>query len=275
MHKEQFDQINQVSPTPPRDKACLHCCDVTSLRPCASTTERWLVFSIVLNEPTCLQDLTQCLYEFLIDRCCGGTCHILGVDIDPVLVERARHSNIHRDNVLYDCVDVTCDQDREELFSQYLWKHGRAKFDIVFCFSVTMWIHLNSGDEGLTKFLTDICRQTDWLVVEPQPWKCYKEAERRLRRSGGGSFPLFPSLTMRGRVERDIESILQQQCQFTKVLETSKTRWNRKLSFYRTNSLSESRPTTITRLVRTEFYDEVKTDKTMKGASTSHSNEMI
>nr|CAD7459009.1 unnamed protein product [Timema tahoe] len=183
-------------------------------------------------------DLTQCLYEFLIDRCCGGTCHILGVDIDPVLVERARHSNIHRDNVLYDCVDVTRDQDREELFSQYLWKHGRAKFDIVFCFSVTMWIHLNSGDEGLTKFLTDICRQTDWLVVEPQPWKCYKEAERRLRRSGGGSFPLFPSLTMRGRVESDIESILQQQCQFTKVLETSKTRWNRKLLFYRTNSLS-------------------------------------
>nr|CAD7438446.1 unnamed protein product [Timema bartmani] len=183
-------------------------------------------------------DLTQCLYEFLIDRCCGGTCHILGVDIDPVLVERARRSNIHRDNVLYDCVDVTRDQDREELFSQYLWKHGRAKFDIVFCFSVTMWIHLNSGDEGLTKFLTDICRQTDWLVVEPQPWKCYKEAERRLRRSGGGSFPLFPSLTMRGRVESDIESILQQQCQFTKVLETSKTRWNRKLSFYRTNSLS-------------------------------------
>nr|CAD7417489.1 unnamed protein product [Timema poppensis] len=185
-------------------------------------------------------DLTQCLYEFLLDRCCGGTCHILGVDIDPALVARARHSNAHRDNVLYECVDVTSDQDREESLSQYLRNHGRTRFDIVFCFSVTMWIHLNRGDEGLTKFLTDICSQTEWLVVEPQPWKCYKEAERRLRRSGGGTFPLFPSLTMRGQVETDIDSIVQQQCRFTKVLETTKTRWNRTLSFYRTNSVSEA-----------------------------------
>nr|CAD7456616.1 unnamed protein product [Timema tahoe] len=28
-------------------------------------------------------------------------------------------------------------------------------------------------------------------------------------------------------------------------------------------------------LVRTEFYDEVKTDKAMKGTSTSHFNEVI
>ncbi len=41
-----------------------------------------------------------------------------------------------------------------------------------------MWIHLNHGDEGLTKFLEVVARYSDYILLEPQPWKCYQTAAR-------------------------------------------------------------------------------------------------
>jgi hypothetical protein len=37
-----------------------------------------------------------------------------------------------------------------------------------------MWIHLNHGDDGLWAFLEQVSSMTDHLIVEPQPWKCYR-----------------------------------------------------------------------------------------------------
>lgn len=54
------------------------------------------------------------------------------------------------------------------------------KFNIVFCFSVTMWIHLNHGDRGLYEFLQKIVTLGKYLVLENQPWKCYRNAQRRM-----------------------------------------------------------------------------------------------
>uniref|UniRef100_A0A8D8QSC4 RNA methyltransferase n=1 Tax=Cacopsylla melanoneura TaxID=428564 RepID=A0A8D8QSC4_9HEMI len=54
------------------------------------------------------------------------------------------------------------------------------KFDIVFCFSVTMWIHLNHGDQGLLDFLEKISSLGKYLVLENQLWKCYRNAQRRI-----------------------------------------------------------------------------------------------
>ena len=36
------------------------------------------------------------------------------------------------------------------------------------------------------------------LLVEPQPWKCYKTAERRAKRAGEEPFPAMKDLKMRG-----------------------------------------------------------------------------
>ncbi|KAI3880468.1 hypothetical protein MKX03_031019 [Papaver bracteatum] len=51
------------------------------------------------------------------------------------------------------------------------------KYDAVTCFSVTKWIHLNWGDEGLITSFRNIwrlLRPGGILVLEPQPWKSYK-----------------------------------------------------------------------------------------------------
>lgn len=57
-------------------------------------------------------------------------------------------------------------------------------FDLVFAFGITMWIHLNNGDQALFEFLHTISSLSRVLIVEAQPWKCYKNAKKRLRKLG-------------------------------------------------------------------------------------------
>lgn len=50
------------------------------------------------------------------------------------------------------------------------------KFDVCICLSVTKWIHLNEGDEGLLKLfhhLYDIIKSKGLCIIEYQPWKSY------------------------------------------------------------------------------------------------------
>ncbi|XP_059432865.1 probable RNA methyltransferase At5g51130 isoform X2 [Corylus avellana] len=72
---------------------------------------------------------------------------------------------------LYDIVSF-----REENFVQS--RHPREKqYDTILCLSVTKWVHLNWGDDGLITLFSKI-----WglllpggiLVLEPQPWKSYQ-----------------------------------------------------------------------------------------------------
>ncbi|XP_069677140.1 probable RNA methyltransferase CG11342 [Periplaneta americana] len=176
--------------------------------------------------------LTQELFKFVSGCLPGGSsCHILGVDLDPVLIERADRANDFPQNVTYRCVDYM--QDTEQMVPQFLQWWGRAYFDATFCFAVTMWIHLNHGDEGLRRFLVGISHQTRLLIVEPQPWKCYRSAVRRLRRSGE-EFPEFAKLQLRGDVTQVIEDILLNECNLTRVnTETHCTSWGRKLLIFK------------------------------------------
>lgn len=66
-----------------------------------------------------------------------------------------------------DAFDISC-----TLSSQ---KEG--KYDIITCFSVTKWIHLNGGDSKLLEFfcrLFSLVRTGGRVVVEYQPWKSYE-----------------------------------------------------------------------------------------------------
>ncbi len=48
-------------------------------------------------------------------------------------------------------------------------------------FSITKWIHLNDGDEGLETFFRrvfDVLRPSGKFVLEPQPWDSYSKAKR-------------------------------------------------------------------------------------------------
>jgi hypothetical protein len=52
-------------------------------------------------------------------------------------------------------------------------------FNLVSAFSVTMWVHLHYGDDGLQQLLKWLSSHCYHMLIEPQPWKCYKTALKR------------------------------------------------------------------------------------------------
>ncbi|XP_065849179.1 probable RNA methyltransferase At5g51130 [Euphorbia lathyris] len=65
---------------------------------------------------------------------------------------------------------------RKENFVQSQLRE-EEQYDTILCMSVTKWIHLNWGDEGLITTFSKIwrlLRPGGILVLEPQPWKSYE-----------------------------------------------------------------------------------------------------
>lgn len=189
-----------------------------------------------LTHPLILsQDLTQVLRDFLQAELSDEfEVHLLGVDLDPTLIERSRESNALPDRVSFERLDFMADN-RDRKLDDYLAKFDRKKFDVAFCFSITMWIHLNHGDEGLIDFLEVICSRSSMIVIEPQPWKCYRNAARRMRRAGVEDFQLLGSLKLNGDVAGHIDKIVVERCSFRRVTATAENDWGRRLLIYEKN----------------------------------------
>lgn len=59
------------------------------------------------------------------------------------------------------------------------------------CLSVTKWVHLNQGDKGLKRLFAKVKEALvpgGWFILEPQPWRSYKQARRKQVSEAQGIF---------------------------------------------------------------------------------------
>ena len=152
---------------------------------------------------------------------------VFGIDLDVDLIARAK--KVYPASQYSNIEFLACD---------IMDPHSNAKvlqrIDLVTCFGLTMWIHLNHGDKGLENFLRKVCSVSkQYIIVEPQPWKCYRSAKRRLRREGFQHPPTFDSIQIRGteEVENFICDILS-SCNFKRVSTLGTTKWNRHIILF-------------------------------------------
>ncbi|KAF4519869.1 hypothetical protein B566_EDAN005207 [Ephemera danica] len=160
----------------------------------------------------------------------------LGIDVDPVLIKRAQESNSKSESIEFVTADVTSEA-AESILQDFLLRSSTPSFGIVFLMSVTMWIHLVHGDEALRLLLIRCAQLSNrWLVLEPQPWSCYRSAQRRLVRSGASGFPLYSSLAIKGpELLTFMHKVLTEECGFTRIHQTQPSSWSRTVSFYERN----------------------------------------
>ncbi|KAL9330147.1 hypothetical protein ACSQ67_005150 [Phaseolus vulgaris] len=115
-------------------------------------------------------------------------------------------------------------------------RHPPGKnYDTILCLSVTKWIHLNWGDDGLITLFSEIwelLRPGGIFVVEPQPWKSY-ESNRNVSETTAAN---YRNITIR---PEQFQEILLDKIGFRTVeditsgLTLSKTGFNRPILVFR------------------------------------------
>jgi len=164
---------------------------------------------------------------------------MLAVDIDATLIQRSAECNRHVDNIFYRTADIQSDRCRQEVVGEFLRNYGAEKFSVVFVSSITMWIHLNCGDDGLCSFLRYISSIAEYVLIEPQDWKCYRAAVRRMKKLGCQPFQHFSCLEWRDNVDQAIVKYLQSSaCCLKLVKHLGQTEsWSRSLYLFTSQSL--------------------------------------
>lgn len=175
-------------------------------------------------------ELTLALHEQL--RQMNKPVHTIGIDIDPVLIKRAKSLLVNNDfgEVDFRTMDLMREDERQRFVAEFC-----GKFDICFCFGVTMWIHLNHGDEGLQQFLRWITSHCEFLLLEPQTWKCYRNASRRMRRQDKTMFQNLDSFKWKVDVLDRIDAFIRNECAMEIVNYFGTTEWGRPVTLYRRN----------------------------------------
>jgi len=136
-----------------------------------------------------------------------GSRSMIGVDIDEHLIKRACiHLREERSRAVVRAAEVrqggTTAAERRaartavSALAQTWFVHGdfleaRAELGSIDCLtalSVTKWVHLHRGDQGLKAFFArvhSLLAPGGVFILEPQPWKSYRAAADKIRRQGG------------------------------------------------------------------------------------------
>ncbi|XP_013889624.1 pre-miRNA 5'-monophosphate methyltransferase [Austrofundulus limnaeus] len=156
--------------------------------------------------------------------------HLLGFDLDETLIQRAQERNPLHGNITFLQLDITKSTDQ---LQDYLRQHSCSHFHLCLCLAVTMWVHLNHGDSGLLRLLSQLASVSRHLLLEAQPWKCYRSAARRLRKLGRSDFDHFKALKIRGNVAKQISEHLEGHCGMQLVQSFGSTSWDRQLLLFK------------------------------------------
>jgi Bicoid-interacting protein 3 (Bin3) len=162
------------------------------------------------------RDQKQSVTNEISKQSCPTIC-VTGLDLDVELIRRAEGKVLQQPDLYskiqatFQVVDVLKDgilqQDNDVSTASVPYRT-----DLTTLFSTTMWIHIHGGDEGLRTVLQQICSCTrHWILLEPQPSKCYGTAAHRLRRLGLQPVDVSTErLQLRSNAEEAIESILRE-----------------------------------------------------------------
>ena len=189
----------------------------------------------------------------------------MGLDLDADLIRRAQ-IKVQKDTALllpkiraeFSVLDVLNEdielQQTTDSATNCTTSSLKYITDFTTIFSATMWIHIHGGDDGLRRVLQKLCSSTQyWILLEPQPSKCYGRVAFRLRRLGLPPLDVSNErLRLRPNIEDAIEEIMK-EFSFERVkfnnnsryytLESehkiqgedsveTKTKWNRPLRLY-------------------------------------------
>lgn len=114
---------------------------------------------------------------------------ISGMDIDANLIAKARQSVVYETQGFVNNNDknaihqvnfpnnIAFKQCNYVLQKDSLLELEEPRYDVILCLSVTKWIHLNFGDDGLKRAFKRMYRQLKeggTLILEAQDWKSYK-----------------------------------------------------------------------------------------------------
>ena len=108
---------------------------------------------------------------------------LFGIDIDPILIEKAQ-SKYAEDGC---CKFMVCDvlsQDFDSVLNRLMEENRIETFSLISLFSITMWLHINCGDSAFYDFLKKCCGLSHHVLIEPQPWRCYRQAKKRCLKNG-------------------------------------------------------------------------------------------
>ncbi|XP_016135751.1 pre-miRNA 5'-monophosphate methyltransferase-like [Sinocyclocheilus grahami] len=194
------------------------------------------VFCII---PSVCQDLSVALYKHLLQEEASGCVfpkrklYLLGFDLDPDLINRAQNSNPFPQNIQFIPLDLTDDAKSQAVLESYLGSFGCPRFHLCTCFAVTMWVHLNHGDAAFLSLLSRLASLCEYLLLEAQPWKCYRSAARRLRKLGRSDFDHFKTLEIRGDMAAHAREHLEKQCSMELMQSFGNTTWDRSLLLFR------------------------------------------
>ncbi|KAL4528871.1 hypothetical protein Ndes2437A_g03404 [Nannochloris sp. 'desiccata'] len=141
-----------------------------------------------------------------------GSRSMIGVDIDEHLIKRACiHLREERSRAVVRAAEARqggvsaaarrAARTAVSALAQTWFVHGdfleaRAEVGNIDCLtalSVTKWVHLHRGDQGLRAFFArvhSLLAPGGVFILEPQPWKSYRAAADKIRRQGGAELCL-------------------------------------------------------------------------------------